>query len=311
MKKKILTFVVILSLLLSLFSIVASAEPEGYTEWELSANGKVLTKNSEEEFHRFELNEMFQLSDSLFVYHNEVYIEEEGFYTEVYASDKDADVVYLDYGDNVVAYCNKDGARELDKYLLGQSNVGKIFDFRTYSSVTVSSKLSKELLELTASGGYANVSYRELLRADSYDIELYSSDGCIYYVLGEVFHVDKNYYFVAYQGPLRAYKLTGELLTEFEGYLENLTPHNSNFTYESGDNLDFDWDLGFDSASAMAVLIILISVFGIALPIVFIIISIIKLFMQQVEYAMPYYVLFISSVIWCVIGIAGLIILII
>ena len=93
MKKKILTFVVILTLVFSLFSVVASAESEGYTEWELSADGKVLTKNSEEEFHRYELNEMFCLSDRLFVYFNEVYIEEEGIYTEVYASDKDADVV--------------------------------------------------------------------------------------------------------------------------------------------------------------------------------------------------------------------------
>lgn len=312
MKKRILTIVVIFALLISLFSLTASATtPEPYTEWELSSDGNILTKNGEEEFTRFELNEMFRLSEELFIYQNEVYLESEGYYTTVYSGKKDADVVYLYYGDNVVAYCNKKGAKELDKYLLGEIAKGEIYSYIDYATATTSAEFAKSLLSLTTTNGYANVSYRDIMYADSYDVELYSADGCLYYVLGEVFAVDRGYYFVCYDGPLRAYKLSGDNLTQFKAYIENMRPYETNYTYEDSVSVDDNFDLNLDEQSAMAIIIVLISIFGIALPLVPAIISLIKLFKSRVAYPLPYYVLFVTSVIWCVLGIAGLIVLLI
>lgn len=309
MKKRILSLVILLTLLVSIFSLTASAE--GYTEWELSSDGNTLTKNYEEEFTRFDLNEMFRLSENLFIYHDEVYVESEGIYATVYSSSKDADVVYLYYGDSVIAYCNKDGAKELDKYLLGDIAKGEIYFYYNATTVTTSAEFAKSLLSLTTTNGYANVSYRDIMYADSYDIELYSADGCLYYVLGEVFVVDRGCYFVSYDGPLRAYKLSGDNLTQFKAYIENMLPYETNYTYENSVSGEDIFEIGLDEGAAMAVLVVLISIFGIALPIVPIIISLIKLFKSRVAYPLPYYILFVTSVIWFVLGVAGLIVLLI
>lgn len=308
MKKKIFTLVILLTLLISLFSITASAE--GYTEWELSADGKTLTKNWEEEYTRVELNDIFALSYSLFVYNDDVYVEEEGIYATVYSGSKDADIVYLYYGDNVIAYTNSKGASELEKYLLGNIAKGEIYSSFEYTTVTISAEFAESILAYAASGSCADVSYRDIMYAESYDIELYSDDGCVYYVAGSVFLVDGSYYYVSYDAPLSAYLLSGDTLTQFKSYIGNMTPYTTNYTYEEGD-IDDIFEIGLDAASAMAVLIVLISVFGIVLPIIPTLFALYKLFRARVEYPIPYYILFSVSVIWCALGVAGLIVLMI
>ena len=64
----------------------------------------------------------------------------------------------------------------------------------------------------------------------------------------------------------------------------------------------------YTEESAFVTLIVIISVIGIAIPILPIVYSLLKLFREKCAYPMPYYVMFIASAVWCVAGIVLLII---
>ena len=331
MKNKILTLLVITAVLLSVFTLCTSAftSDESFAEWEISDDGKELIRYEDDEetvYRRLNIGQnRYSLDNKIYYFASNISFD--GFYFSIAASSHDSNTVYLEnaYNGELTAYV-RDGGDDLISFVTGEYEVARIF-YRDSAVLTDNEFISKldDMSESKLTSAVSELRDVEMLEVYTYDSEdilshlhgaIYLIDDVPYYVNYDALgnnYFDSNGYFSYNKGEVDLFPITGNVLTEYEQLLEEMEYYSIEINYEDEYDDFFEEEIIFelDEASAMVLLIVVIVIFGIAIPTAPFIISLINLFKKKAKHVFVTYVTFVAAAIWLVLGITMLVLIII
>lgn len=329
MKRRIITLAVILAMLLSVFTLCATAatSDDSIVEWDISEDGKELARYDGEDktvYHRLNIGQnRYSLHNHLYYFADEIVID--GEYYLIVAANHNSDTVYLEsmYTGEVIPY-SRDGEDALIAFIMGEYEVARIF-YR--DSVAITDKEFVGKLDAISSGGYI-FPVSELHNAELLEVYTYDSDDILSHLHGAIYLIDDVPYYVNYdalgnsyfdsngyfsytKGEVTLYPLSGDIRTEYDALLNNMEYYEYKISYEDeGGDLFEEGLFELDEASALVLLIIVTVIFGIAIPVAPFVISLINLLKKKAKHVFVSYVSFIASAVWLVLGITVLILVI-
>ena len=325
--KKTISFLIILTLLLSLGTVSVCAEEVEYVNWELSSDESRLIADGETEYTYVTTLIGYRLENEMFKFARSVQGKNGYYYTVT--SDLGRNTVYLsNYQDDTLhVYANEKGKAALLEYLNGNAAYSRLVNYDEYRAVDGISALKDRLDALAPTD---TISVRELYDVERYDLVFYDSFNLLAYSHGAIYNYKGGLYYVNYDnltnnyfdadgnfsyksGQVEAAHITGELLLGVMARMENEYIYQDDITYEIEGSEDyFDGGILFGDLSekaAFALLIVLISLLGIALPALPVIISVRGLKKGDKETRVGYIIMLSASLVWLICGVATLILL--
>lgn len=254
MKKILLrlsAFLLVLVIASSL-SIGVAASDEDFVEWEMSYDGNKLSRDD---------GRVYYLLDEagLYLYTHRVYcFEDEVIYGNVYATHRDAEIVWIDFQGERSFYATEKGYGYIRAILDGESdNFRFAIDNMLYTDLLADgliSELDSYAAEVTGANGVVfDVSDLEYtMRYDLVIIDETDTVGCIY---GALYYIEEVYYYLNYselpnhyfdadgnfsyrKGEVTLAPLDEMLTSAVLGALDTLSDYDMEYVWED-DSFDF------------------------------------------------------------------------
>ena len=248
-KIKIVAFLafIILSFSFVCLPALAAEKEDGAQsyEWYYDEERGIL-KNSDREYSRVELPVGYRAysKGSIYVFENYYY----EYYSDLYSYERQGEIIWEDEDADVVF------ATEIGKSCIDALIGGDYSNFALFVG-DMTSDLDTDFVArldgLTKSNGALPINVRDLSPLGENQIRAYDATSSVYYVYGAVHEYSGGYYYVCYdqlpnsnfdangnfsyrRGTVYAYKLDGELLSEFEKALRSVE-YKKIYTYEADD----------------------------------------------------------------------------
>lgn len=315
MKKKIISILFALALMLTLCIIVSADE---YTEWSISEDGQTLIVGSD----TYKLYEEYLyptdkfLPEKSFIYEN---TSPSYLYLKRNYEENGIMIVSDYYGTGTeYIYVNNEGRATLNSFINGAFSNYKISDkyFSEYAST------SKNWINNLDGGSITTIDVRSLETCERYYILGYDSTETVAHIVGAVYDRNDTYFFVNYdnlsnnyfdangnfsyrQGTVKAYKLNTAQSSDMVEYLSNMTAYETSF--EGYEDALFT---GFNRGAYVVIFVLFTIMFGFITPLVPVIIGAIRVSKGKSKNPKRWYLMFIGCGLWIVFAICILLTLI-
>ena len=298
MKKKFLTVLFALSLVLALCFVVSAKD---YTEWTVSSDGETLIVDDEV----YTLYEGYLYGSDLFLPEVTFVYEKEYIFYQLERNNENLDIFYFDSD----IYVSKDGQKYLDDFVAGKFSQYKIASKTYYQYMNITSTWVNGL----DGGTVESFDVRELQSVERYYVLGYDTTTTMAHTLGAIYNIGGSYYFINYDklennyfdsygdfsyrgGYVNAYKLNTVQESDMDNFNTNKVSYKN--IYESDNELNGEFGKGF----FVAVFIIVTVIFGYAIPLVPAIIGAIRITKGKTQNPKRWYVILALCALWIVLA---------